>query len=580
MENLLDDEIKKKIRKVSENKAKWSNLGYAEKLDFLERIYAKFSKLHHETWARESLETQGYSIVIPEVFLAVEMITNTSLIGSDLQTLIEVYKSLRDTNEPPSVKTRSSAESEDNGVIADVFPRSSADGWRPDSDWKVEVWMKGEHAGKQGSPPKHPRACLLLGAGNHTLLSVCDALHVLFVENMTCIVKHNPVREYNHDWFEMLFEPLITAGYFASTTGDIETSKALLAYDGIDHVHMTGGKATHDMIVWGSQTKREKNVLNKPITSELGNVTPYIFSPGTWSDEEITHHAQYFATVLMSNNGCNCMAPQVLILPSEGFPVDQFLGLVKETMESRPHTAPFYPGTRERYKAWVDHFGKDSDFVESKIKLPPGKYGSPLPWALSKVNFDDLMLGKHHIATGVEAFGPTLAICCIESISATEQASYWEKVIDLCNNKLYGSLSATVISHPTMENDLVTKIIRELKYGSVGINSWGGQSFGYNCGTWGAYPGETLEAVESGIGHVRNYLFFQGTQKTVVYALFVQKVTTELGAQHHQICTTPIFCVRIFSLMHHLEGSLNPSVSMPCPYVWDTVLLLSKKSSL
>ena len=97
-----------------------------------------------------------------------------------------------------------------------------------------------------------------------------------------------------------------------------------------------------------------------------------------------------------------------------------------------------------------------------------------------------------------------------------------------------------------MENDLVTKIIRELKYGSVGINSWGGQSFGYNCGTWGAYPGETLEAVESGIGHVRNYLFFRDIEKCVVRAPF--KSAAHIGtAPNPPDLKTASFLCGIFS---------------------------------
>ena len=63
-------------------------------------------------------------------------------------------------------------------------------------------------------------------------------------------------------------------------------------------------------------------------------------------------------------------------------------------------------------------------------------------------------------------------------------------------------------------------IVQNLKYGSIGLNSWGGQSYGYNGGTWGAFPGEKLEAVESGIGIVRNFLFFEDVVKTIVRAPF------------------------------------------------------------
>ena len=102
-----------------------------------------------------------------------------------------------------------------------------------------------------------------------------------------------------------IFEPLIRREFFASVVGGIAESKALLADKRIDHVHMTGGKATHDMIVWGDLVKRDQKVLNVPITSELGAVTPCIIGPSSgteWSDKEIEHFSKYFATCLMSNN--------------------------------------------------------------------------------------------------------------------------------------------------------------------------------------------------------------------------------------------------------------------------------------
>ena len=40
------------------------------------------------------------------------------------------------------------------------------------------------------------------------------------------------------------------------------------------------------------------------------------------------------------------------------------------------------------------------------------------------------------------------------------------------------------------------------RYGSIGINTWTGANFSMPGATWGAYPGERLEAVETGIGVV------------------------------------------------------------------------------
>ena len=52
----------------------------------------------------------------------------------------------------------------------------------PDADWRVEVWVDGE-AVKQGVPERKDRLCLLLGAGNQTVLAFCDALSLSFLLN-------------------------------------------------------------------------------------------------------------------------------------------------------------------------------------------------------------------------------------------------------------------------------------------------------------------------------------------------------------------------------------------------------------
>lgn len=48
-----------------------------------------------------------------------------------------------------------------------------------------------------------------------------------------------------------------------------------------------------------------------PIMSELGNVTPFLLVPGSWTEEELDHHAQALATAVNDNVSCNCIAAKV-----------------------------------------------------------------------------------------------------------------------------------------------------------------------------------------------------------------------------------------------------------------------------
>jgi hypothetical protein len=54
-------------------------------------------------------------------------------------------------------------------------------------------------------------------------------------------------------------------------------------------------------------------VLDKPVTAELGNVTPYIIVPGEWSQADLEFHATNVASGLAQNTGHNCIAAEVCV---------------------------------------------------------------------------------------------------------------------------------------------------------------------------------------------------------------------------------------------------------------------------
>lgn len=502
------------VTRVAAQKGRWAALPVAAKALLLGEVLEVFRGMDHEAWAKDALAAAGYETVVPEALHASEMLMNTAIVGKDLEMLVEVLAAIRDTGKAPQVPVRQ-AHSQ---AVADVFPMTMADKAGPQKDWKAELWMNGETApqGTGACGEQEGLLCALLGAGNQGFLSICDAFYLLFVEGMVCIVKHNPVRAYNHTWTEELLAPLIREGFVASVVGGVAESQVLLFSDLVDHVHMTGGKATHDAIVWGGDQRHEPK-LKKPITSELGAVTPWIMGPGDWTDEEVEHHAKYFVTCFMNNNKCNCNAPQVLILPSDGFPNSKYLAMVKTMVAKRPHAPPYYPGTAARHKAWIEGLeGKaTTEFVRSEVQLPTGRFGPPLPWVFSEVDFEKMAAGELPIVSRTEAFGPMLAICVVPSVE------YWQTSANFCNKSLLGSLSVAVVMHPSNVSE---EVVQELKYGCVAVNAWPGQAFSFCASAWGAFPGEKLEAVESGIGCVRNYLLFQDIQKAVLRAPFMTPV--------------------------------------------------------
>ena len=106
--------------------------------------------------------------------------------------------------------------------------------------------------------------------------------------------------------------------------GDMEASQYLTEHDGFQHTHLTGSNFTYENIVYGRiLSDKERNlkmlpkVNKKPITTELGNVTPVIVHPGNWSRSEIRHQAKKIVTAKLNNSGFNCIAAQVVVLPKD-----------------------------------------------------------------------------------------------------------------------------------------------------------------------------------------------------------------------------------------------------------------------
>ena len=85
------------LEALSNRKKEWAKVSYGEKLSILEEMYCIFStKVAHEEWARESLKVQGYSVVLPEVLLAVEIMVATNVIAKDLLSLVKCIRASRE----------------------------------------------------------------------------------------------------------------------------------------------------------------------------------------------------------------------------------------------------------------------------------------------------------------------------------------------------------------------------------------------------------------------------------------------------------------------------------------------------
>ena len=104
--------------------------------------------------------------------------------------------------------------------------------------------------------------------------------------NRVVILKVNPTQDALVPVYERALAPLIEPGFLRIVRGGGDVGAYLTSHAGIDHVHITGAAPTFDAIVWGTgaaATRRRREgrpQLKKPITAELGGVSPIIIVPG------------------------------------------------------------------------------------------------------------------------------------------------------------------------------------------------------------------------------------------------------------------------------------------------------------
>lgn len=313
------------LEKLHSKRAEWASLGYKEKAALLEGMRTRFRAIDLQKWSDEAVKAQGYdtSSYVGEVTSATEGIANAGSISGRLNGLIRTYKHLAEHGVPPQPKSAARA---DGRLVSQVFPFDADDkkGQTGGAGVTAEIWSTTGNGELQGLPATQPGLCLVLGAGNQSFLSLCDALYWLFVEGMVVILKHHPIRGFNRPIFDSICEELIERGYFTSTV-DLGVAHAswLTSHELVDQVHMTGGVRTHDLIVWGtSPAEQAANkaagtpVLTKPMSSELGCITPWAICPGggEWSTAEIEHHAGALALPFISQSSCNCCSPKLVLL--------------------------------------------------------------------------------------------------------------------------------------------------------------------------------------------------------------------------------------------------------------------------
>jgi acyl-CoA reductase-like NAD-dependent aldehyde dehydrogenase len=351
---------------------------------------------------------------------------------------------------------------------------------------------------------------LLLAAGNWAYLPAADALTLMLAHGCTVVMKLNPVNAYLRPALERLFVEFIDAGWLAIVEGGPEVGAHLAHHPDVDRLHMTGSASTYDALVWGTGPESEQRratgqrLLDKPFTAELGGVGPMIVAPGRWTRHDVRRQADRIAFAKLQNCGHSCAALQILVLPDGWDQAAQLLDDLREFLRTLEPRTPYYPGT----DAKVARALADQDYVET---LSPD--------------------GRRYLVTGLdpnhecslfrdEVFADVLGVV---RLPAPDVESYLARAVGFANEALTGSLAATLLVDPDTESHhrhAVSSAVAGLRYGAVGLNEHAGFSGAIPQLLWGAYPGNTPDAIGSGVGFVNNTLMLPQPEQSVLRAAF------------------------------------------------------------
>jgi acyl-CoA reductase-like NAD-dependent aldehyde dehydrogenase len=368
----------------------------------------------------------------------------------------------------------------------------------------------------RSSAPRRGGVAAVLGAGNISAIPACDVLARLFANDEVVVLKLSPLTSTLAPVLEAALQPLVEGGYLRIVQGGAAEARHLVEHDLVDSVHMTGSAATHDALLFGTGAAgaRRKAAgtpqLKKPMTAELGNVTPLIVVPGPWSRDDLDYQAEHIATGLANNAGFNCVATRMMLTQRSWECREDLLAALRSVLRLLPNRNAYYPGAQDTFAALLQ--------AHPRAELLGGGPPGSLPWGLL-AGLDPDTAGN--MGT-VEAFAPMLTEVPFD---APSPADFIEQAVRFCNERLWGTLGATLLVHPRSLADretaaAVERAVADLRYGTVAVNIWVASAFGLVSPPWGAFPSDDVTDPQSGRGFVHNTYLLTAPQKTVMRAPF------------------------------------------------------------
>jgi aldehyde dehydrogenase (NAD(P)+) len=504
----VDRYVDEAVSALKKGEAEWAALPLSGRRALLEQL-RDLTAEHADEWVRVAGRIKRLNPSSP--LMGEEWLSGPYPVVSAAQALAQTLTGLEQGRSPadgfritPAPGGRSAVQIMPHGLF-DQFLHNG---------YTAQVWMKpGINAAMvraraglgQRTPQRTGGVCAVMGAGNIFSIAPLDVLYALHAHNQVVALKLNPLTDPLLPVFEQIFAPYIDAGFVRILTGGADVGGALVHHADVAAVHLTGSAATHDAIVFGTGAGSPDRtpVLTKPISSELGGVSPTIVVPGDWSARDLRFQAEHVATQRLHNGGYNCVASQVVVVSADWPQKERFLRELERAMDRAPARAAYYPGSDERVARVHEHY-------------PNAKSVGP---AGSRTLVLDVPSEKGEYALTEEFFAPALGVTELPG----QGVSFLRAAVEVANERFAGTLGVNLVVAPATQQELgiaLEEAIADLRYGTVGVNAWTGVGFLTPRASWGAFPGHTVEDVQSGIGVVHNALLLDHTERTVVRGPF------------------------------------------------------------
>ncbi|HEY5374844.1 MAG TPA: aldehyde dehydrogenase family protein [Polyangiaceae bacterium] len=509
-------ELDRALSTLAEHATAFARAPLGDKVTWLRDIASRFQELSARI-VQGACQAKGVELGTP--LEGEEWLAGLVPIQRNLKQLAESLDQVRRFGAPSVDPSRLEALP-NGGLAVRVTPHERYDSllYAP---FRAQTWLEpGVEADRLGDAQagfytrRDPdgRVALVLGAGNVASIPALDVIYKSFVEGAVCLLKMSPVNAYLGPHFELALAPLISRGFLRIVYGGAQVGAYLVAHRAVDELHITGSAETHDRIVWGEpgpeRDARKKSgtpLFSKPVTSELGNVSPVLVVPGNYSDAELLTMARGIAGMVVQNASFNCNAAKMLVTP-QGF--GQRSALLERLQVELSRIAPrraYYPGAAERYASLT----RDAEHV---TRIGDAR-ADQLPWTL----ITDLDPQSNAQQFTVEPF---CSILSEVSVGSADPVEFMASATEFANERLWGTLNAMLYVSPSTERDAtlsaaLDRAIARLRYGTVAVNQWPASAYALATSPWGGHPSATLADVQSGLGWVHNSLMLERIEKTV-----------------------------------------------------------------